>query len=83
MSQLYSVSLVMPLRVMEIYRIKVRVYKKVVSKITNRCVGQLFVIVVIVIVVSVMCEQWHKSSENYKESLIETKHIFVFTLVKT
>ena len=32
-------------------------------------------VVVIFIVVSVKCEQWHKSSANSKESLSETKHL--------
>ena len=38
---------------------------KVVSRIANSCVGQA--VIVIIIVVSVKCEQWHKSSENNKE----------------
>ena len=37
----------------------------VVSKITNCCVERVFS--VIVSVVSVTCEQWHKSRENNKE----------------
>ena len=58
---------------------KLRVNKivAVVSKIANSCVGQA--VMVIIIVVSVKCEQWHKSRVNNKEYLSETKHISVFT----
>ena len=37
----------------------------VVSRITNSCVEQVFS--VIISVVSVKCEQWHKSRVNKKE----------------
>ena len=44
---------------------KCSAYKKLVSRITNSCVEQA--VTVIVSVVSVKCEQWHKSTENNKE----------------
>ena len=47
----------------------------VVSKISNSCVGQA--VIVIIIVVFVKCKQWHKSSANNKEFLSETKHALV------
>ena len=37
----------------------------VVSRIANSCVEQA--VIVIIIVVLVKCEQWHKSGENNKE----------------
>ena len=43
----------------------------VVIRIVNGCVEQA------VIVASVKCEQWHKNSENNRESLIGKCHIFV------
>ena len=49
----------------------------VVRRIANTCVEQA--VVVIIIVVSVKCEQCHKSSANNKEFLSEIKHISVFT----
>ena len=49
----------------------------VVSRTANTCIGQA--VIVINIVVSVKCEQWHKSSANNKELLSEIKQIFVFT----
>ena len=36
----------------------------VVSRIANSCVGQA--VIVLIIIASVKCEQWHKSSENLK-----------------
>ena len=45
----------------------------VVSIITNSCVEQA--VIVIISVVSVKCEQWHKSSENYKEFNWNKTHI--------
>ena len=47
------------------------------SRITNNCVEQA--LSVIISVVSVKCEQWHKSGERTIMNLTETKHIFVFT----
>ena len=35
------------------------------SRITNSCVE--LAVIVTIIIVSVKCEQWHKSSENNKE----------------
>ena len=35
-------------------------------------------VIIIIIVVSVKCELWHKSSANNKEFLSEIKHIFDF-----
>ena len=49
----------------------------VVSRIANSSVGQA--VIVIIIVVSMKCEQWHRSNANNKEFLSETKQIFVFT----
>ena len=49
----------------------------VVSRIANSCVGQA--VIFIIIVVSIKCEQWHKSSANNKEFLSEIKNIFIFT----
>ena len=40
-------------------------YKTVVSRISNSCVGQA--VIVIISIVSVKCEQWHKSNENTKK----------------
>ena len=48
----------------------------VVSRITNSCVEQ--VVIVIISVVSVKCEQWHKNREKIN-NLTEIEHIFVFT----
>ena len=48
----------------------------VFSRIANSSIGQALVII---IVVSVKCEQWRKNSENNKEFLSETKHIHTFT----
>ena len=45
----------------------------VVSRITNSCVEQP--LSVIISVVSVNCEQWHKSRERTIKSLTETEHI--------
>ena len=49
-----------------------------VSRIANTCGRQT--VIVIIIVVSVKCEQCDKSNANNKEFLSEIKHIFVFTL---
>ena len=49
----------------------------VVSKITNSFVGQA--VIFIIFVVSVKCEQWHKTSAKNKEFLSETNNIFGFT----
>ena len=46
----------------------------VVSRISNSCVGQA--VVVIIIVVSVKCEQWHKSNADNKLLLSEARRIF-------
>ena len=51
----------------------------VVIRITNSCIEQA--VIVVIIVVSVKYEQWHKNSENNEETLIETKRIFLLTLV--
>ena len=56
---------------------KCSAYKKIVSRIANSCMEQK--VIVTVIVVSVKCEQWHKSGENKIKSLTVTEHIFVFT----
>ena len=45
----------------------------IVSRIANSCVGQS--VTIIIIVVSVKREYWHKSSAHNKEFLGETKHI--------
>ena len=47
------------------------------STISNSCVEQAFI--VIIIIVSVNVEQWHKCSANNEEFLRETKHMFVLT----
>ena len=39
-------------------------YKKVMSRIGNSCLEQA--VIVVIIVVSVKCERWHKSIENNK-----------------
>ena len=49
----------------------------VVSGIVNSYVGQA--VIVVIIVVSIKCEQSHKSGEHNKEFLSETKHMLVFT----
>ena len=38
------------------------------------------VVIVIIIIVSVKCKQWHKSSENNKEINLNKEHVFIFTL---
>ena len=53
----------------------------VVIRIANSCVEQA--VIFIIIVVSVKCEQWHKSSAENKDSLIETKQIFLLGLQLT
>ena len=51
-------------------------YEKVVSKITNSCARQA-VVVIIIVVYTYKFEQWHISSVNYKENLINIKtHLF-------
>ena len=45
--------------------------------VADSCVGQ--VVIVIIIVVSVKYEQWHKGSANKFFFFIETIHILVFT----
>ena len=46
----------------------------VVNRITNSCVGQA--VIALIIVVSVQYEQWRKSSEHNKQFLSEVKLIF-------
>ena len=49
----------------------------VLSRILNNCVVQE--VVVIIIVVLAKYEKWHKSDEDNKESITETKtHIFSY-----
>ena len=48
-----------------VYIINVSAYEKVVSKIANKCVEEA--VIVIIIAVSIRCEQWHKSSAKNKE----------------
>ena len=55
---------------------KLRVIKTVaiVSRIANSCIEQA--VIVIIIVVSVKCAQWHKSSNKTIMSLIELLNVF-------
>ena len=57
---------------------KWRVNKTVaaVSRIANTCVEQA--VIVIIIIVSVKCKQWLKSSANNKEILSEIKQIYFY-----
>ena len=49
----------------------------VVSRIGNSRFGQA--VIVVMIIVSVKCEQWNNCSASNKEFLGEVKHEFVFT----
>ena len=64
-------------RLWEFNELRLRAYEKVVHRITNSCVGQA-VVIIIIVVYMYKFEQWHISSANNKDSLIETKTNFCF-----
>ena len=58
----------------------VSAYEKVVSSITNNCVGKA-VIVILIVVYVYKFEYWQINSAHNKESLIKTKTHMWFYLV--